>query len=334
MCRLTPVDPRVDVTVCIVNWNGRRWLPECLDALRAVRGAAYEVIVVDNASHDGSADLVGSSYPQVKLIINEQNLGYAKGNNQAIRQGRGRYFLILNNDTAVYPRSLETLIRYLDQHPRAGMASGRLVHSDGSTQFMYYPVALPTLASISADLLWLNRLSRRNRLGRGALARHWDPEKPCRMEQIPGACMLVRREAFESFGLFDEDFELWYEDVDLCARCLRAGWEIWYVPDARVLHRGGASSKLIEYPARSALYLRNMLRYAERHFSRPRFLALKLMLALVLVLRLPLVLAASLVSWVQTEAPRGGALRSYLRLLTDVVRNAPNHGGPEDVRDR
>jgi len=128
--------------------------------------------------------------------------------------------------------AVERLVHFLDQHPKAGMAAGRLLNADGSTQYTYYPVSLPSLASMAADLLWLNRLSRRNRIGRGPLARNWNPEMPYRMEQLPGACLLVRREVFEGTGLLDERYRFWYEDVDFCARAFEAGWELWYVPEA------------------------------------------------------------------------------------------------------
>lgn len=206
----------------------------------------------------------------------------------------GRWAVLSNNDPVVAPDSIQRLGQFLEQHPKAGMETGHLVYPDGSTQFMYYHVALPTLASISADLLWLNRDSTRNRVGHGPLARNWDPARPYQMEQIPGACLLVRREFFEQVGLFDETHGFWYEDVDLCARCSRAGWEMWYVPDAPIVDYGGGSTKLIGLSAGSLLRFRNMLRYAQRHFSRGHLLILKLVVGMVLLLRLPLVVGASL----------------------------------------
>jgi hypothetical protein len=318
MNELALPDPAIDVTVCIVNWNGARWLPDCLRSLREVVGLRLEVILVDNASEDNSAEVVRAGFPEVRLITNSENLGFARGNNQAIRAGRGRNFFILNNDTIVGNGALERLVRFLEDRPQAGMVSARLVNPDGSTQYQYYPVALPSLISLTADLLWLNRLWPRHCLGRGRLARHWDPSLPYKMEQIPGACMLVRREAFESIGLFDESYRFWFEDVDLCARCLRASWEIWYVPDARIVHLGAASSKLMAFSARSILGFRNMLRYAERYFSRKRFLLLKIVVGMILILRLPLVIGASLWPTDRTRLWKGGG-HAYLQLLRELV---------------
>ncbi len=318
MSELTPLDPAIDASVCIVNWQGAHWLPDCLQSLREVQGLQLEVIIVDNASTDDSVRLVRADFPEVKLIVNSDNRGFARGNNQAIRAGRGRHFFILNNDTILEKGTLERLVKFLDERPRAGMAAGHLVNRDGSTQFMYYPVTLPTLKSVSADLLWLNRNSTRNRVGRGPLARNWDPDKPYQMEQVPGACMLVRREAFESFGLFDEGYRFWYEDVDLCARCLKASWEIWYVPEARIIHHGAASSKLMAFSERSLMGFRSLLRFARCYFSRGHFLLLKIITVAVLILRLPLVLGVTLWPSEKTKHWRGG-LKAYMQLLRELV---------------
>jgi N-acetylglucosaminyl-diphospho-decaprenol L-rhamnosyltransferase len=319
MSELASLDPAVDVTVCVVNWNGAQWLPCCLESLRMVQGVREEVIVVDNASSDESVKSVRTMFPEMKLVVNNENRGFARGNNQAIRLARGRFFFILNNDTVLRAGCLESLILFLDEHAQAGMVAGHLENADGSTQFRYYPVALPSLASLTADLFWLNRLWPRNRLGRGKLARNWDPTRPYRMEQIPGACMLIRREALASVGLFDEAYSFWYEDVDLCARFRRAGWETWYLPDARILHHGGASSGLMDFSTRSLLRFRNMLRYGESYFTPARYRLLKLVVGLVLLLRLPIVMGASI--WPSKEMNRlwGRGWRAYLQLLRELV---------------
>jgi GT2 family glycosyltransferase len=319
MSGLTSTDPTVDVTVCIVNWNGAQWLPDCLESLRKVQGLRKEVIVVDNASSDESVKLVREMFPEVRLVVNGENRGFARANNQAMRLARGRCFFLLNNDAALREGCLESLVRFLDERPQAGMVAGHLENADGSTQFLYYPVTLPSLASLTADLFWLNRIWPRNRLGRGKLARDWDPSRPSRMEQIPGACMLVRREAVEVVGLFDEGYSLWYEDVDLCARFLRAGWESWYVPDAHILHRGGASAGLLDFSTRWLLRFPSMLRYAKRYFTPARYRMLKLAVGLVLLLRFPIVIGAGLRPSKETNRTWRRAWRTYLQLLRELV---------------
>lgn len=322
MSELTSADPAMDVTVSVVNWNGAQWLPACLESLRRIRDIKLEILVVDNASTDASVKVVRESFSEVRLIANEENLGFARANNQAIRLGRGRYFFLLNNDAALHDGSLHALVHFLDANRRAGMAAGQLVNHDGSVQFEYYPVALPSLASLTADLLWLNKFSPRANLGRGPLARKWDPSRPSRMEQIPGACALIRREVFENIGLLDESYEFWYEDVDLCRRALEAEWELWYVPEAKVSHEKGASSALLDAGKRSLHRFRNMLRYARSSFSPGRLTALRMIIAWVLFFRLPFVLVASI--WPGDAGRKWrGAGKAYLTLLGEVIGFSP-----------
>jgi GT2 family glycosyltransferase len=321
MSELSALDPAIDVTVCIVNWQGAKWLPGCLQSLREIDALRLEVILVDNASSDNSVEVVRTEFPEVRVIANSENVGFARANNQAIRAGRARYFFLLNNDTIVGKGSLDRLVQFMEERPGAGMAAGQLVNLDGSTQFRYYPVELPTLTSLSADLFWVNRNSTSNRIGRGKLALQWDPGKPYRMEQVPGACILVRREAFEKSGLFDEGYRFWYEDVELCARFLRAGWEIWYVPDARIVHYGGAGAKQLRFSERSLLRFRGMLRFAEQYFTRRHFIMLKFVVGVVLFLRLPLVVAASLWPSASAKSSWKGAGKAYLQLMRDLVHS-------------
>ncbi|HEV2348454.1 MAG TPA: glycosyltransferase family 2 protein [Terriglobia bacterium] len=319
MTQLAPFDPAIEITVCIVNWNGSRWIRDCLRSLHEPGTPSLEIIFVDNASTDNSVEMVRAEFPQTRVIVNSSNVGFAQANNQAILCGRGVYFFILNNDTIVHNHTIARLVRFLNQHLKAGMVAGHLVNPDGSTQFGYYPVALPTLGSLAADLLWLNRFWPRNRLGRGALARNWDPDKPSRMEQIPGACIMARREFFEQVGLFDETYGFWYEDVDLCARSLRAGWEMWYLPEARITHYGAASTKLMDVSSRSLLRFRNMMRYSRKYFRPSHSFLLKITVGLVLVARLPIVLAASLWPKAQVRRIWKGTWRAYVQLLGEIV---------------
>lgn len=332
MSEFTPLDAKTGVTVCIANWNGGRWLGDCLRSLRDAEGPTKQVIVVDNASSDDSVNLIRDGFPEVELIINRENAGYGRANNQAILRGRGRYFLILNNDTVLAPGALGILTRFLDEHPSVGMACGRLVNRDGSIQFTYYPVALPSVASMVADLLWLNRLSPRKRLGRGELARHFDPGKPWKMEQIPGACMFVRREALEKVGLFDEGYRFWYEDVDLCARFLRAGWEIWYLPDAKILHQGGAATRLMPISTRSLFRFRSMLRYAQHYFTPGRFLLVRVIAGLVLLIRMPIVVAMSLWPSARVRSLWKETWKVYLQLLGEIVHASNRRAQPSQPR--
>jgi GT2 family glycosyltransferase len=313
------VDPAVDVTVSIVNWNGERWLRDCLKSVQESGNVRVRVIVVDNASSDHSTEIVHSEFPAVQLIINDENVGYGTANNQAIVRGAGRYFFVLNNDTVLKKDCLSLLKQFLDANPSVGMVSAQLINADETPQFAYFPVTLPSLASLTADLLWLNRVWPRSRLGRGKASRDWDANKASRMEQIPGACMLMRREFLEEVGLFDETFRFWYEDVDLCARTLRTKWEMWYLPEAKIFHLGMASTKLMDLSARSLLRFRSMLQYARKYFSYSQYCALRFIIIVILALRFPIVAAAAVWPNKKTRALWKGAWKAYLQLISEVA---------------
>lgn len=152
------------------------------------------------------------------------------------------------------------------------------------------------------------------------------------MEQIPGACMMVRREVLETVGLLDEGYGFWYEDVDYCHRVLRAGWELWYLPGARIVHQGGASTELLDVATRALQRFRGMLRYARLYFSPGRYAGLRILLAVVLIARLPLVAAAGLWPGEKTRRAWSGAWKAYLKLLGELIApsgpgdSAPRHG--------
>lgn len=220
-------DPRPRTSVIVLNWNGRRWLAPCLDAVFA-QGAGVEVIVVDNASTDGSAELVRERYPQTRLIANPGNLGFAAGNNAGARAARAtEYFAFLNNDTEAEPGWLQALTRALDETPEAALATSHVV------------LPGPPAAIDSAGDGYL-------RAG-GAFKRHHgqpDGDGPPPPRDTFGACgaaCLIRRRVFEALGGFDERFFMVYEDVDLSYRARLAGHSVIYVPNARVRHAGSAS---------------------------------------------------------------------------------------------
>ena len=230
-----------DVSICIVNWNGREVLADLLESLHKLTdSASIEVIVVDNASADGSTEVVRYLFPWVKLIANDMNLGFARANNQAARAASGRLLYFLNNDTIVPAGSIDTLVRFLDEHPEASAVGPQLINSDGSTQ----PSCrnLPSLAA----LLHQVRVLRWTGLFRSAHRRYRRvellPDQIVQVEQMAGAALLITREAFETCEGWDEGFAFGFEDADLSAR-LRAKGPLFYIGGARVTHLGGVSSK-------------------------------------------------------------------------------------------
>jgi GT2 family glycosyltransferase len=252
---------RPDLTIVIVNWNTRQLLLDCLASLPAATiGVTSETIVVDNGSTDDSVAAVREHFPDVRLIVNTANKGFAAANNQAIRASDGRYVLLLNSDTIARPLALARLVPFLDRHEDVGVVGPRLLNRDGSLQ--------PSWAMFPR--LWTELVGRKLRLRRPY--RTIDGSRAYATDWIDGACMAVRREMLDSVGLLDESYFMYTEEVDWCYRIRRAGWQICYYPDAEVVHFGGQSSKRAATRMKAELYL-SKLRFFGKHYGRTKAIA-------------------------------------------------------------
>jgi hypothetical protein len=259
-----------DVSVLVVNWNVRDLLRACLCSVLADfshAGLEADVWVVDNASADDSAGMVRAEFPQVHLLASPENRGFAGGNNLALRQiARGvppRYVWLLNPDTQVRPGALHTLVDFMDRHPRVGVAGARLFYSDG--RFQHSAFGFPGLWQILFDLFPLPARLYDTRLN-GRYPREWyERGKPFAIDHPLGAAMMVRWETTQDVGLFDEAFHMYCEEIDWCMRIRRAGWEIFCVPQAEVVHHEGQSTQQI----RSASFVnlwRSRRRLYDKHY--------------------------------------------------------------------
>jgi N-acetylglucosaminyl-diphospho-decaprenol L-rhamnosyltransferase len=255
----------VDLSIVIVNWNTRDLLRACLGSLRAALRSSplqAEIIVVDNASTDGSADMVAVEFPEVRLIANSENLNYAAGNNQGLQAATGEFRLLLNPDTEVPPGALEALAGSLRQHPRAGAVAPALVHPDGRLQASVR--GFPTPRAILGELTGLARLLPRSEWG--AYRVHDLPQdRPSSVDQPMASAFLLRAAALEQIGLFDEQFPLFFNDVDLCYRLKQAGWEILYDPRVKVVHAGGAGTRQVR-PQAILLSHEGLRRFYKKHY--------------------------------------------------------------------
>lgn len=233
------------LSVIVVSFNTRDILRACLQRLYTVaEGLAPEVIVVDNASRDASADMVEHEFPQVRLIRSPVNLGFAAGNNLGFKAAGGDYVLLLNPDALVEAGALQRALAYMDSDPSIGMGGGRLLDHTGKGQ----PSAR-CFPSLLNEVLVLSGLAARFPKSRffGRFDRTWDESgQPVAVDWVPGAFALMRRSALDQTGPFDERFFLYYEEVDLCRRFRQAGWQVCFWPDVVVRHWGGASSKTVE----------------------------------------------------------------------------------------
>jgi N-acetylglucosaminyl-diphospho-decaprenol L-rhamnosyltransferase len=228
-----------DVSVIIVSYNTRELLRECIESILCEQGdgLGVEVIVVDNASADGSAAMVAERFPQVRLIANPDNRGFGAACNQGLEVARGRYALILNADIRAQPGALQRLVGFMDAHPDAAICGGQLRYPDGRIQ----PSCARelTLWWVFCEQSLLAKLFPRTRLFGGYWRTHWDFSATIETEQVMGACMMLRR----PFPRFDEDYFLYCEDTDLCYRVRQAGGRIYYVHDAVFVHHLGASGE-------------------------------------------------------------------------------------------
>jgi len=257
----------LDLSVVIVNWNTRDLLRACLASLRASLAASplqSELIVVDNASTDGSAAMVAAEFPEARLFANETNLNYAGGNNQGIAAASGEFILLLNPDTEVPEGAPDALVCLLHELPEAGAAAPALVFPDGRVQESVR--GFPTLRALTGEITGLARLLPRSSWGRYR-EQALSTDRPSLVDQPMASAFLVRRTAIEQVGAFDEQFALFFNDVDLCFRLKLAGWAILYDPRIRVVHVGGASTSQVRPEAirRSHEGLR---RFYAKHYRR------------------------------------------------------------------
>lgn len=256
---------RPELSIVVLSWNTRELLQSCLESLeRAHDTVMRELIVVDNASADGSAEMVRERFPAAQLLVNARNEGYARGNNLGIAASRGEFVLLLNSDTEVRDGSLDKLVGFLREHRGHGAVGAGLQNADGSIQpcCMRFPTLLvPLFFDMNLDKRWP-----RNPVMRRYFMRDYDHRTSRDVDQPPGACLLLRREVLETVGLFDEELWLYFNDVDLCRRIRRAGWRIHYLVEAPVVHHVGQSTK--RFSTRVVEWHRNRLAYYRKHYGR------------------------------------------------------------------
>lgn len=232
-------DSNVDVTVAIVNWNTRDLLAQCLDSLKQEAiGVRAQVIVVDNGSQDGSAEMVRSRFPEAELVSNNLNWGFARANNQAFARARGRYFLFLNPDTIVRPRALSKMVEFLDAHQEAAGVTCKLLNPDGT--FQRYYKRLPTWMIVLATFTVFKNLDPDNRRSRAFYMRDDAFDSVREVEQPPATCLMLRRSLLSGQTVLDERFPILFNDIDLCRSLKERGLRLYFLPSAEVVHYGSA----------------------------------------------------------------------------------------------
>lgn len=254
------------LSVLIVNWNTRDHLLRCLESLRKYPPPGdWEAVVVDNASTDGSAEAVERDHPWARLIRSGGNLGYAAGNNLAIREAKGDLLLTLNPDTEMLEGTLTKAVEIMEARPDVGVLAGRLLNPDGTTQPSVR--GFPTPGTILAEILGLGRAFPASR-SMGAYRRaFFDYDREGEAEQPMGTFLLFRKSALDAVGLLDEGFPIFFNEVDLLYRLRRSGWMILYSPDVRLIHYGGASTRQVRKKMIWESH-RSLIRYLRKWFGQ------------------------------------------------------------------
>jgi GT2 family glycosyltransferase len=235
----------MDISIIIVNWNTRDLLEQCLKSIKdsVSKDIRYEVIVVDNGSSDGSAEMIRDIFPSVQIIKNNANYGYVYANNQGASVSKGRYLLLLNSDTLVLDDGIKRVISYLDTYPDVGVATGRVLNPDGTFQrpFRRFPHLLGGIYRHTVNLVKLVNHPFEKRYRLENLDEFYEHE----VDWVTGAYLFLRRELMEGGKVFDEAIYMYYEDTLLCARARKNGYRIMYLPFAPIIHYHQASARLI-----------------------------------------------------------------------------------------
>ncbi|HWH61584.1 MAG TPA: glycosyltransferase family 2 protein [Terriglobales bacterium] len=258
-----PSLPTINISVVIVGWNAKHYLELCLDSIaKAPPRRSMEILVVDNASADGSAEMIESKFPWVKVIKSSENLGFSRGNNLGIRQTQGRYIALVNPDVIVFPGCFDALADFLDQNPKVGNVGPRVLNPDMSMQSTCR--RFPTLWNNFCSATRLEQVFKGSPFFAGEHMFYFPHDRTLSVDVLVGCFSMIRRETFNSVGLLDENLFMYGDDVDWCRRARKEGWDVVFYPGAQAIHDRGKITA--SYPVRFALaQQRSVLYYWSKH---------------------------------------------------------------------
>jgi GT2 family glycosyltransferase len=286
---------KISLSICIVTYQARDYLRDCLNSLYAhAPNGEYEIIVVDNHSTDGTIETLERQFPQVQLIKNPTNNGFTAPMNQALRQAQGQYLLQLNPDTIVHDQALNQLIQFMQSHPKVGICGPKVLNTDGSLQKPCRRGESTPWAVITY-FLGLSSLFPKSKLFGGYLMNYLDEDEINEVDGVAGSCMLLRREVIDQIGYLDERFFAYQEDADFCFQARQAGWKVYYVPTAQITHYGGQGGSRVQ-PYRSIFeWHRSYWLYYRKNLAANYFFLLNWLYYLAMLVKLALALLSNLV---------------------------------------
>lgn len=302
-----------EISIIVVSWNAKKHLDECLHSIiQHSKQHDAEIIVVDNDSSDGSQEYVKRNFPNVNLICNVKNLGFAKANNIGISHSRGKYVFLINSDVVVYESTFNSLLDYIKKHLDVGVVGPKINGADGKIQRSY--MGCPTLWDSLCCALFLDTLFPRMKIFNGFMMRHLDTNSVQQVDIINGCFWAVRREALSEVGLLDDSFFMYGEDMDWCKRFNSSGWKVIYFPLTEVLHYGGASSS--NAPIRFYVEMQKAnLKFWSKHYGKSS----KILHMLIIFLHQLLRAIANSVLYLLFPAKRNASFFKIKRSLAVVL---------------
>jgi len=258
------------LSISIVNWNTKDLLVKCLESISNSTYKDLEIFVIDNNSSDESAKIVKTRFPSVHLIENTDNLGFGKANNLALREIHGKYALILNPDIVFFEDTINDMIDFMDNNPSAGAIGISLLDQNMEEDTRGYFRKFPSILQVLFFYTLLERFTLKSAWLKNKLWSSSTSSDIIEIEQVPGACLLVRRDILEKIGLFDEVFPLFFEDVDLCYRIHQSGHKILYVPSIRAIHIGAQSISKLTYTELAGRFFYGMIYFFRKHHSKTK----------------------------------------------------------------
>src|SRR3990172_7738260 len=258
----------IDLSICIVSYQARDLLRDCLRSIyETIDSLSFEIIVVDNYSEDGTLEMLKDEFPNVRLLVNDHNTGYTRPNNQAMRESKGRYVVLLNPDTLVKPNAIAELFAFLETHPEVGIVGPKVLNRDGSLQKQCRrSEARPWDAFCYFS--GLSRIFPHDKRFSGYLMTYLSEDLTHEAEAVSGSCMMIRHKVIDQIGYLDELFFAYQEDTDYCRRARLAGWKVFYDPSAQIIHYGGEGGSNVQ-PFRSIIeWHRSYYLYYRKHFAR------------------------------------------------------------------
>jgi len=300
----------VEVSIIIVNWNTQDILRNCLQSIyEQAGGVHFEVIVIDNASTDGSAEMVMTKFPQVVLIENSGNRGFATANNQGLAIAGGRYVLLLNSDTVVLDSAISKIVSFADAHPEAAVVGCRVLNPNKTLQptcFMF-----PSILNMLLSSTYLYKLFPKSRFFGRERMTWWDRNDIREVDVVTGCFMLVRQKAIEQVGIMDERFFIYGEETDWCCRFKKAGWAVMFTPSAEIIHFGGASTARMGN--NMTLQLRGgILQFIVKHHSRSVYMLACILTGAFFAVRIPFWLIRTVIS-PKNRLSSWGIVKMYYR---------------------